>query len=785
MKKLLIPLLLLLSALFLFACGDDTPGEDDTVRVMVTLTDGISVNGPNPVDVKRGESVEFDVTLAEGYVFSSVSHGSFDEKTGKLRIDSVTQRTTVSFTLEYLDYDLSAEYIYSFFATDRDTTTLAPTQKAKAGTAVMVEAGDSGRIFLGWSIGKSLEAGGELVSEARTFSFRISPSLARDGAVLLYANYADSNKFYYHPNGGYVNSTTTNMASNDYYTATVEDGGERVEIELTEHYYSFAESACTFWDDGTFYRYGYVLKEYNTSPDGTGEGYSLGSKFFPVINDEHPTLYCIWERATDSGEFEYSRLTMPKPTTATHADGWITEGVVITKYLGDESTVCIPEQIDGSPVIAIASGAFTNKRLATLILPKTIQRVEDGALVGCSCLDTLYYPNGIYEISDDALDAESYSSLKSLIVNATIAPRFTTSTDGGFAVKLSRFLAALDEKKIIIISGSSTYQGLATEYMEALFGGEYTVINFGTTRPRPGLIYLEALSHFTDSDDIFVYAPENSAFMMGERLLNWRMIRDLEGMSNLFRYVDISNYEGYFSAFAELNRDYNYKTPALRYEQFVDNGYYSSGNRIFTDKNGDYQHYYRREYENKGGYVDAYYVTFNNRFKSIDDLVWNDVEGQAQNKNWRDETNPTWTSIDRPELIEQMNMAIGKAKASGARVYFGFCPVDEYAVIDEAKNRDWLAAYDAMLDENYDFDGILGSCADYIYSSEYFYDCAFHVNDYGRVYRTYNLYRDIAEAIGITDISGIYSVGTHYDGCVFEDGATDDGTPVFGVDFLS
>ena len=74
-----------------------------------------------------------------------------------------------------------------------------------------------------------------------------------------------------------------------------------------------------------------------------------------------------------------------------------------------------------------------------------------------------------------------------------MAPRYTNTGDGGFAVKLSRFLAARDEKKVVVISGSSTYQGLGTEYMESLFDGEYTVINFGTTRPRPGLFYLEAL----------------------------------------------------------------------------------------------------------------------------------------------------------------------------------------------------------------------------------------------------------------------------------------------------
>ena len=65
---------------------------------------------------------------------------------------------------------------------------------------------------------------------------------------------------------------------------------------------------------------------------------------------------------------------------------------------------------------------------------------------------------------------------------------------------------------------------------------------------------------------------------------------------------------------------------------------------------------------------------------------------------------------------------------------------------------------------------------------KYFYDCAYHVNDYGRTYRTYGLYRDIAEIIGIIDVKGIYSLGRDFEGCMFEDGS--DGTPVTAVDFL-
>ena len=778
----LIPIVaLLLLCAVLFACGGTEEQESQEYKVMVVLSEGVSVTDENPKTVKSGESVSFRVAISDGYAFESVSHGSYNEETGILTVDNVTERITVKFELVSLGYDTSAEYNFALRGTDSDTASIED-GRVNAGTKITLTAGDTRRVFLGWSFGKSYSEGGKIVSGERTYTFRISPDTVTDGTLTVFANYTDSNVYYYDPNGGYLNATSRNMSANRYYEAGAE--GNNVKITLLQRYTDFAESTSTFWDDGTFYRPGYVLKEYNTAPDGTGEAYSLGSKFYPVVNGSVPTLYCIWQIAERAESFTFEGVYMENPSTATLAPDWHKEGVRITEYLGDSETVCIPEQLDGRPVTAIAAGAFTDKRVSTLILPKTVQRIEDGAFIRCTELKTLYYPNSIYEISDAAFDAATYDGFTTLIVNATMAPRFSNTTDGAFAVKLSRLLAAEDEKKVIVISGSSTYQGLATEYMEALFEGEYTVINFGTTRPRPGLFYLEALSHYTREGDVFVYAPENSAFMMGERLLNWRILRDLEGMNNLFRYVDISNYEGYFSSFSELNRTYNYTVVERKYEQMVDNGGVSSdGVRYGTDKNGDYQHTNRQGYLGKGTYVDSYFITFNNRYKSINDIVWNDVNGQIANRDYNDLSNPTWTSIDRPELVAQMNMAIGKARASGAAVYFGFCPADASEVVPEAQNAEWLAAYDKLISDLYDFDGILGSCADYTYASKYFYDCAFHVNDYGRVYRTYMLYADICRTLGITEINGIYSVGTDFDGCLFEEGS--DGTPVTKVDYLN
>ena len=783
MKKQLLILFLFITLIFAtVSCNSKPPADEpETYKVMVGVTEGFSVDSQNPVEVKKGGTAEFDIKLDTGYAFVSVSHGIYDAATGKLKIENISARTTVQFNVENLGYDTTAKYIYSFNGTDSDTTFPTPTSSMTAGTQITVNAGDTGRIFVGWTFGKSANSGAEIVSTEREYTFRISPDIVENGALIVYSNYADSNVYYYDPNGGEINVTSRNMAENDFYLAKVD--GSRVKVSMLAEYYDFAECASLFWDDSTFTREGYVLKEYNTKPDGSGEVYSLGSKFYANMGDDsHPVLYCIWSEGASASDFTYSDYQMLKPAEAKHAPDWCEKGVIITSYKGNADSVTVPEMLGGKKVIAIAAGAFTDKKMTELVLPKTLQLVENGAFVNCSSLKTLYFPNSIYEMYDEAFDEATYSSFTTLVMNATMAPRYSHSGEGSFAVKFSRFLAAQNEKKVIVISGSSTYQGLATEYMEALFDGEYTVINFGTTRPRPGLIYLEALSHYTDEDDIFIYAPENSSYMMGEGYLSWRLIRDLEGMNNLYRYVDISNYYGYFSSITQLNQDYNYTVKERKYEEMCRNGSKYNGVWYGTDKNGDYQHPLRQSFLDENRYIDSYYITLNNRYKSMDEGTWNDVAQQEQNKNYKDLNNPTWRSIDTPEMVARMNFAINKAKSSGAKVYFGFSPVDAYALVEEARNTEWILDYDALILELYDFDGLMGSAADYVYNHKYFYDCAFHVNDYGRAYRTYNLYVDIAQALGFETYNGFYSKGTDFDGCLFEEES--DGTPLVGVDFF-
>ena len=784
MKKLFIRLLtlsviVLLSLLAFTSCVVNTVEE---YNVAVGLSDGVTVKGENPVKVKHGETATFEMVIPEGYVFKSCDGATFDQETGILTVENVTKRTYLEFKVERFDYDVTEKFAYQFVAGSKKDTSSVYNGSVASGTLITVNALDTTRAFVGWTIGASYASGAQVVSTSREFSIRISPENVRDGALIIYSNYVDADTILYHANGGSINTSSENMKHSEYYTASAK--GDTVELTYGADYLSFMECASSFYDDGTFTREGYVLIEYNTKPDGTGESYSLGSKV-PMLTDglTRTELYCVWAKDSAHSDFTYESITISYPfKKAATAPHWVSEGIVITGYHGNDSMVVVPEMIDGKHVTAIAGGAFVDRTMHTLVLSRRIIRVADGAIVGCSRLETIYFPDGIYEMNNEALDESSYTSFKHLYVNATVAPRYVGCDTGALSVKLSRLLASENENRIILIAGSSAYQGFGTEYMEALLEGEYRVINFGTTRTTNGIMYLEAMNALAHEGDVVIYAPENSSYMFGETELYWKTLRDLESMNNIYRYVDFSNYTNVFGSFTDFNKSYRYNESAgsstpRRYEDVCLNGSVTDTTGTFknptTNKYGDYLYSQRSGVSAK--YNDAYFITMNERIKSKDEGAWNDTNNQHANKDYTDPNNKTWCSFTDPYYADQMNRAIALAKSSGAKVYFAFCPSDANALVDGADTYADLKAYDELIMSTYDFDGLIGMAENYVFDHSYFYDCAFHLNDTGRTYRTYRMYLDLASVLGIENVKGYKSVGTDFDGCTFED---TDGTPI-------
>ncbi len=792
MKRIIFVFLSLISLLALFSCnvtpsGGQQPSSDDKEYTVTFISQNASASvSQNVIKVKEGKNAEFSVSLSPTAVFRSVSEGSFDYKTGKLTVSGITKDTRVLFFAEEVGYSTVGEYRFTFVGRDPDTVShYNPNVPIQPGTTITARAGDLNAKFLGWSLHQPAASGGTVVSTERDYRFDLSPAMVLDGSLTLYANYTDENAYYYDPNGGSILQSSRNLTVKSTYRTKRE--GNRLCVSLSEREMEELGCASLFYDDGTFYRDGYVLLEYNTKADGTGEGYSLGSKF-PMHTGER-VLYCIWAEVESESKFDYTEFVYRG-----------TRGVQIRSYFGNAETVVIPEKLGGRPVISVASGAFDHcSNMKTLVFSRNLLSVEDGAFTNLGALATVYYSDGIYDIGNAILDASGYASLKHFIVNATTAPRFS-SGDGAFAKKFCRLLAGEGQPRIIMIAGSSARQGFSTPYLENLLDQGYAVINFGTTRTTHGFLYLEAMQNYANENDIILYAPENSSYMMGEGTLYWKTLRDMEGMYNVFRYIDISGYSNVFGAFCEFNSGYA-EVPGVdscyaprmgnaQYDPLPPKTYEDILNATGDDVYGDYQHATRASYRSSCSiaYQDTYVIILNNRFKSMYDTGWdNKIPDYWKTDDWKDAENESWCNIDAPYFADNMNRAILAAKSTGAKVYFSFCPVDASRICEDAlADIDaWCEDYEEWIESTYAFDGILGHAKDYIMHHEYFYNNAFHPNDYGRTYRTYQVYLDLCEMLSIADVHPVgfvdwsdpalenaYSLAMalriQYPGCAFE-----------------
>ncbi|GEM_PF-2655919 len=730
--------LLLILALFVvltaFAACEKNDGK---FSCTLTVGEGAHVNGESAVRVESGESAVFSVSLDAHYVVAADSlnlkNATFDAAKMTVTVSGITEDTEVVFNPTWVDYDTTVEV--NVIVSSSTSSVSAPVGTAyHLGDLLTVTDSNKNGDFAGWAFnGEST-----VVSTENPYVFTLTDKIVTkmgDATVLkIQAKTQTVGVCYYDPNGGTIATNTVNYAGNQYLS--VKKDGDKLKTTLSSSYLSKCRTGTALWNDGTFTRDGYILKEYNTKADGTGDAYSPGSKVYQLSADGSPfTLYCIWE-AYDTSAFSTESVTLN--ISANSQRKIYRTGVKITDYHGTAQTVAVPDFIGGEPVIAIGEGAFTNEtEMKTLLLPRTVGKIEDGAFVGCQNLETFYYPNGVYDVSDDIFENGDYSHLKTLVVYTSVGPIYTNNDGQGvFALKLSRVLATQADDRIIIVGGSSVYRGLSTEYLQDLLDGAYTVVNFGTTRTTHCLMYVEALAHYLHEGDMIVYAPENSTYLMGDTTLYWKTLRDMEGMNNIFRYVDIGKYDGVFDAFAEYCGKI-YGTAPKSFECIVDNSQ--------INEYGDCCASSQQRYVKDSAYTDAFLVTVNEYYRNSGEGGWSDSGYQRDYTDTR-----YWSKFNEGDLKNEVNRVIHTVTDNGIPVYFGFCPIDESAMLTANKKIASLEIYDRIFSTDYDFTGLVGSSVDYVYAHEYFDDNAFHTNNYGRTLRTYQLYRDLCKTLKLT-----------------------------------
>jgi hypothetical protein len=534
-KFRILSLILALIMLILTVGCSENKSEEYKIPVLLTVPDGVTIDGEGSVYALPGESVSFKLTLGSGYSVVDTENDGYSFADGVLTIDPVYYPTTVDLVVSFDINDFIQDenagngemFVFDCKAVGLSGTASASvdTGAAAKGTKITVAAqAYENRRFVCWSIGASLMDGGKPVSTDAEYTFNI------DQNTVLYANFASGDGWtvIYDGNGG-----------------TTDEGKGLMRQDITKGFYLCPHTLAS---EGQLARDGYVLYAYNTEPDGSGKEYTFGSN---IVMPESDTiiLYAMWQKV-DNEKFSF---------------GSTSGGLTVIKCNDNSSVVAVPETHGGKKVVGITTGAFSGlDKLETLILPSGITKVDKESINNCKLLSTIYLGDKIIEMPDTFY--KNCPLFKTVKIGATRPPVYSTTRNGTYAVKFQRLITATGDK-LVIVGGSSSYYGTDSELIEKKLEGKYSIVNYGTNQETPSVLFVDMVTDFIDEKDVVLLVPEPNRKQYGGNemtLICWQLF---EGAFEALSYVDVSNMAQFFSTFATFNTTRN-NMPAKSYEQY-------------------------------------------------------------------------------------------------------------------------------------------------------------------------------------------------------------------------
>lgn len=215
---------------------------------------------------------------------------------------------------------------------------------------------------------------------------------SNQGTYQIYANFKNE--------GSSATIYTTNTSAGfDKSAVSYNPNGGSNNVPIDATAYSKGDTATVLFDYIPS-RNEYEFLGWSTNKNATIPEFTKDGKTTFVMGDSDIVLYAVWQEENKL-PFEY---TVNKDNTVT-----------ITKYIGTDKNVEIPEKIDGKTVVAIGDRAFANcKTVVTITIPKNIKSIGEGVFIGCSSLVNIFVDSANKYYCD--IDGVLYNKDKTVLI---------------------------------------------------------------------------------------------------------------------------------------------------------------------------------------------------------------------------------------------------------------------------------------------------------------------------------------------------------------------------------
>lgn len=278
-------------------------------------------------------------------------------------------------------------------------------------------------------------------------------------------------------------------------------------------------------------------------------------------------------------------------------------------------------------------------------------------------------------------------------------------------------LTSLEDKKIVVVGGSSVAFGLDSEMIKESLG--YEVVNFGLYASLGTKLMLDLSLGGIGEGDIVMIAPEINEQTLSLYFNPEVTMQAFDGSFNMLSSVASDNLGSL------VGRMWGFASDKIAY--------------TISGKMPENVGAYRKEWFNEYGdnTYDRPYNTMSTVTRSISfDFRYNKNDPYCQGYE---------------EFIDYVNEYTKKCEKVGASVYFSFPPMCNTALSKTATEQNTLYFYNNLI-SNLNC-RVISDINDYIIDEGYFFDSEFHLNNAGVVIRTVQLIDDLKRELGIKTLT--------------------------------